>query len=674
MATVPSPTAGSQREEWEDADFDIPEGLPFHALDGDEDKEDGGDEDWDMEMDLGQTGGAKAKAVVAGMKARSQSTGNGPSPMFTIRQPLPQPDIEEDDDDEGVSTIKAAVLPKALSKSLPQPMDEDMESAFALPSDLTQLSLAPVTLNHRSSKNSLEWGEKDQTSSSQSSDAYSNLGFADASPSSNSTTSTSLPGTESEGDEEDSELDGLVIPAVFESGQGGKQLKKILELKKVQFKEDVIKVSTPDPEDDFEVGLVIDDEADLSPSRLMLNVQQPRPFNRSKSAPTRSLPATRPLSRIKSDRTKSPTHPPPSSTRQFQRLKFSPSPPPKPPRSQSFREPHPSTSPTSFLSPKPGSLRGQKSHSGLKPPSPPSTQRKLVRKASLSSLMEKSQSQATGSGTPSPPSAGPSNNKLARYEIPTAASRAKSHTSSTSRIHGLEYIVPPTRPSTPSSNPVALRLTMPTSIRMKSRPSLSSIFPSPSPVSAVGPSATRTTSPPLRPPSSLSVRSRSRQGLNAPQPSVPKVLRRPKRQRTYGDGTELDGIDDLPTDRDQEGRFRVTPKGYGNRIPGGTYSLKDKGTVRKGRKEGSIGTTGNIVLKLTQAKRLTVICADLPLTPAMKTLKRTGRIESFPGKGTDPSVKKKKKDASSPTSSATKRKPTLIRNLGGVGAPKGQFH
>jgi hypothetical protein len=605
MATVPAPTAGSQREEWEDADFDIPEGLPFHALDGDEDKEDGGDEDWDMEMDLGQTGGAKAKAVVAGMKARSQSNGKGPSPMFTIRQPLPQPDIEEDDDDEGVSTIKVAALPKALSKSLPQPTEEDMESAFALPSDLTQLSLAPVALNHRSSKNSLEWGEKDQTSSSQSSDAYSNLGFADASPSSNSTTSTSLPGTESEGDEEDSELDGLVIPAVFESGQGGKQLKKMLELKKkVQFKEDVIKVSTPDPEDDFEVGLVIDDEADLSPSRLMLNVQQPRPFNRSKSAPTRSSPATRQLSRIKSDRTKSPTHPPPSSTRQFQRLKLSPSPPPKPPRSQSFRESHPSTSPTSFLSPKPGSLRGQKSHSGLKPPSPPSTQRKLVRKASLSSLMEKNQSQATGSGTPSPPSAGPSNNKLARYEIPTAASRAKSHTSSTSRIHGLEHIVPPTRPSTPSSNPVALRLTMPTSIRMKSRPSLSSIFPSPSPVSAVGPSATRTTSPPLRPPSSLSVRSRSRQGLNAPQPSAPKVLRRPKRQRTYGDGTELDGIDDLLTDRDQEGRFRVTPKGYGNRIPGGTYSLKDKGTVRKGRKEGSIGSTGNVVLKLTQVKEI----------------------------------------------------------------------
>ena len=594
MTTIPAPTAGVQREEWEDADFDIPEGLPFHALDGESDKED--EEDWDMEMDLGQTGGAKAKAVVAGMQARSQSLGKGPSPMFTIRQPLPQPDIEEDEDDEGVSTIKVAVLPKLSTKSRSPPIDEDMESAFALPSNLTRLSLAPTTLNHRFSKNSLEWGEKDQTSSSQSSDTYSTLGFADTSPSSsNSATSVSLPGSESEGDEENSELDGLVIPAVFESGEGGKQLKKMLELKKkVQFKEDDIKVGTPDPEDDFEIGLVINDEADLSPSRLMLNAQQPRPFNRSKSAPTRPLVPIRPLSRIKSDRAKSPPNPPPSSTRQFQRFKFSPSPPPKPARPQPIRELPPPSSPTSFLSPKPGGLRGQKSHSGLKPPSPPSTQRKLVRKASLSSLMEKSQSQAAAIETPSPPAAGPSNSKLARYEIPTAASRAKSHTSSTSRIHGLEHIIPPTRPSTPSSNPVALRLTMPTSTRMKSRPSLSSVFHSPPPASAAGPSATRATSPPVpRPPSSLSLRSRSRQGLDASQPPAPKVLRRPKRQRTYGDGTELDGIVDLPTDRDKEGQFRVTPKGYGNRIPGGTYSSKDNGTLRKrGCKQGSNGSAG----------------------------------------------------------------------------------
>jgi len=41
------------------------------------------------------------------------------------------------------------------------------------------------------------------------------------------------------------------------------------------------------------------------------------------------------------------------------------------------------------------------------------------------------------------------------------------------------------------------------------------------------------------------------------------VLRRPKKGRTYGDGTELDEIDDLPTDGDQERKFRVQPIGRG---------------------------------------------------------------------------------------------------------------
>ena len=79
-----------------------------------------------------------------------------------------------------------------------------------------------------------------------------------------------------------------------------------------------------------------------------------------------------------------------------------------------------------------------------------------------------------------------------------------------------------------------------------------------------------------------------------PQPAAPKVLRRPKRQRMYGDGTELDGIDDLPTDREKEGRYRVQPKGFGNRIPGGSYPWKsaEKGTIRKNGKREANGSIG----------------------------------------------------------------------------------
>jgi hypothetical protein len=632
MTTILAPSVTLTREEWPDADFDLPDGDHIRSLDVESDKEDEDDDmDWDIEMDFGKTGGAKAKAVVAGMAARSQLSRITPgNNMITIRPPLTCQEEEDEEDDEGVSTIKVAALPNvvAVAKPLPPPIDEDMESAFALPSDLTQLSLAPLSLSHRSSKNSLEWGDKDQTSSSsQSSDAYSTLGFADAPSSRNSVSSFSLHGTdESEGDEGESELEGLVIPSgLFESGQSAKHLKKMLELKKhVQITEHRVKVASPDPEDDFESGLLIEDDADFSPSRLV-NAKQNQRSNRSKSAPARAVLPPRPPSRMRADRAKSPANPPTSSARQLQRLKLSSSPPPRPlgaTLAQTYKEVLSAAPPTptnTFLSPKPGSLRGQKSHSGLKPPTPPSTQRKaLPRKASLSSLMGCSTSQASGSGIMA--TAGPSTGKHARYDAPTAASRAKSHTSSTSRIHGLDFMVPPARPSTPSSNPAALRLTMPTSMRMKSRPALSSIFPTPATATALPApqSSHRATSPMLtRPPSTLSLRSRATPTQSPPIPSTsaPRLLRRPKRQRTYGDGTELDGFDDLPTDRDKEGKFRVQPKPI-NRGPISNPSKvsekdKDTGTMRKkGRKD------------TTSPGKNTCICALGPASPHVSSCYR----------------------------------------------------
>jgi hypothetical protein len=65
------------------------------------------------------------------------------------------------------------------------------------------------------------------------------------------------------------------------------------------------------------------------------------------------------------------------------------------------------------------------------------------------------------------------------------------------------------------------------------------------------------------------------------------VLKKPKRQRLYGDGTELDTFDDLPTDRDKESQYHVQPKGHGNRAAGPrrekSVEIKDpgRGTIRK---------------------------------------------------------------------------------------------
>ena len=117
------------------------------------------------------------------------------------------------------------------------------------------------------------------------------------------------------------------------------------------------------------------------------------------------------------------------------------------------------------------------------------------------------------------------------------------------------------------------------------------------------------------------------------------------------------------------------PKGYGNRVPGGTYSSKpagDKGTIRKkGRKEGPDGSTGicfDVIFVDVESDDLS---ADPPLTSATNTLKRSGRIDFPSAKSIDVSLKKKKKDTSSPISNITRRKPTLIRHLGSASAPKG---
>ncbi|KAF5374820.1 hypothetical protein D9758_000402 [Tetrapyrgos nigripes] len=618
MSTIPAPSTNAPQEEWPDADFDIPDGQPLHSA---TDKDDEDDEDWDLEMDLGKTGSASIRPPIV-----SDDLPDDSSRMITIRPPHVQQLPDTDEDDEGASTIKVAVLPKPIPATTQPPIEEDFEDAFALPSDLTRLSLAPLSLNHRSSKNSLEWGDKDQTSSSQSSDAYSTLGFADASPGSNSTSSVSLPDTETDDDDEEEDLmDGLVIPSgIFDSG--GRKLKEILHMKKTTLPVgDQVKVASPDPEDDFEMGLVIDEDVDFSPSRLLHSAQQQK-SQRTRSSLSKSKPsALRPPSRLRSERAKSPVNPPISSARQLQKLRLSPSPPLNSSRSQIFPTP---SSPSSFLIPKTSGLRGQKSHSGLKPPTPTMPAHKLTRKASLSSLMESSSS---GSGSSS---AGPSK---ARYEEPTASSRAKNQRSATTR-----YRVPPTRPSTPSANPAALRLTMPTVLsRTKSRPTLSSVFGTSSPVPSPQSPALRTSSPLPRPPSNLS--NNSSRSTHAPPPSAPRTLKRPKRARTYGDGTELDGFDDLPTDRDQESRFHVQPKGYGNRIPGGTYTPKptDRGTIRKKRRDISGASDSSL--------------------PNASSLRRTSRSENLS------KLSPKKKKVTSPQ---VRKKPVLIRNPGGAAAPK----
>lgn len=386
MVAIPAPS--HDREEWNDADFDLPE----DAVISPPSNNDSDGEDWDVEMDFGKTGGARAMTISQGTRGLGSSPlSKGRSGMVTIRPTLgvmsESTSPEDGDDDEGISTIKISALPS--TSTMPKSNedagegDDDLEADFAIPSDLTQLSLVPRELHHRGSKASLEWGDRDHTSSSTtSSDAYSTLGF---NPSCSST-SASQPASEDEcNDDDDNDLDGLVIPSgLFETDQGRKHLVTILDLKKKTPKIDERStVASPNAEDDFEIGLVINGDDDLSPSKFAQTQETKR--GGPSSARSNSMPARtstlRPPSRLKGDRPRTPVGQSGVSSRTATRI--SSSPPLRPStsrRANTFQAlpTQPIQAPSSFVAPKQTVIRGQKSHGVLKAHSPTHSRRLRV--------------------------------------------------------------------------------------------------------------------------------------------------------------------------------------------------------------------------------------------------------------------------------------------------------
>ncbi|KAL7413394.1 hypothetical protein BDY24DRAFT_389927 [Mrakia frigida] len=177
----------------------------------------------------------------------------------------------------------------------------------------------------------------------------------------------------------------------------------------------------------------------------------------------------------------------------------------------------------------------------------------LSRKSSLPMLFaneqERSSTPSSVAGSSSGGGGGGS-----RFAAPTAASIARQR----DRIGGPDLFNPPnstspptsSRPSTPSSpfplspsmatvQPFHQRLTMPTSSsRQKTR---SAITPN---LFSAGSHPTVTTTVPTP----------SRRATTIPKPELVSM---PKKKRQYGDGTELDGFEDLKVDREKEGRYRV---------------------------------------------------------------------------------------------------------------------
>lgn len=720
MSTAVPPPAPSfvitRTEEWPEADFDLPDDQESFAVDdGGEDAAESGnrikgrpslsgagavaklggapveDEDWDAEFD-----DAPIKSATASSANSSTSHFTGkvtrlgiaeprkvkenvedwsddgdlelPEPSHThfklAHAPLPQPNAPDAEDTGDVSTIKIAKLnfPSVSRRALKPVEDDDFEADFALPAEMSNLSLRVLTpqtssLSLRKSSTLVEgngpWGDLN-TSTSTYSDTSSLLSMypPDASP---STSSASQPGTETDPsdadfaiyEDEEEAFDGLILP----EGLAGKSLAKHLETKKqivpakIAAENDAKGSLTSQSRraneaEDFETGLVIGDE-DISISRLRQRRMDNPSEYRSKSVP---LPRTTGGGyRPSSSRLRTESVMEVLSASKVPTISRSRSPSTTSQRSLSRKDSRSSLiSPTNFSSLRPSSVRATSSShaspstanllsipssssiSGIAPraaplkhqkslgrlqlsstsPTASTLGQKLGRKASLASLAPD-----PSSGTPSSLSARPIG-----FNAPTAASKARRKPESREEADKKKVpAVPPTRPTTPSANPVALRLTMPTSSsRQKIRPSISNVFPSP----ATAAPTDRATSPqpnPRRTPTSPG-RVRTRSGgtpsssiSSMPSATAPKVMRKPKRIQAFSDGTELDAFDDLPEDTEKERKYRVQPIGRGNvsvsrgekggnttsTATGGTLGRKSAATLRRppssASSHGSIG-------------------------------------------------------------------------------------
>jgi len=388
-------------------------------------------------------------------------------------------------------------------------------------------------------------------------------------------------------------------------------------------------------------------------------------------------------------------------------------------------------------------------------PRPPTTKRQAIRKGSLQSLVDSvagvfSDTDTRGaskvdrhwiSGStsrPIRPTLNPSYSAItvgstskASYNSPTAASRARSaldmhdrYGAAFSDREGLgfgvlspvqkRWVVPTTRPNTPTQNTAAVRLQgfmrpAPTPARpivknmflnasttsnssTGSTWSSAAIAPSKSAPAPVRSFAAIVKSPPLPSPRVTSptamnpgkrlwtMSSLANAKVTFPLPAGAVEVKRPRRPRApsgiWGDGTELDALDDLDVDPTQERQFQVQAKGVNE---GGTVKWFDgKGKARaapvstritnpNGSPNGNVSTDGRVDLskfkepdlpKKRERERKPFITLHPP--PAA-----TGSaLLQVPGRTSNP--KRKRERAPPPP-----KRPNLIRNMNEVKSPKG---
>ncbi|KAG8780005.1 hypothetical protein FRC15_009804 [Serendipita sp. 397] len=285
------------------------------------------------------------------------------------------------------------------------------------------------------------------------------------------------------------------------------------------------------------------------------------------------------------------------------------------------------------------------------------------------------------------PSTSPS--VMDRYNSPFSARSKSMHSplspatmfsiSSATRFQQSPHMVPPTPPGTPSSNPIALRLTMSTtSSRAKTRPALVSVFPGasmsgqgiprPTSFAAAVKSPPISRSPltpgtpraePLPSPLRTSISRSSTMSVasaSIPRPPQARILKRPKRLVQYDDGSALDAIEDLPVNREVEDRYKVIPKGYST---GGRVVRKDSGSGKDGRTD-SAGSA------LAQRRRADLSSNRASVSSSVTVTPSLSKVPLSPLSSPKAQTDKRRSIGNAPL----KRRPMLIRNLNGVGQPK----
>ncbi|GAA6035321.1 hypothetical protein JCM8097_008815 [Rhodosporidiobolus ruineniae] len=331
----------------------------------------------------------------------------------------------------------------------------------------------------------------------------------------------------------------------------------------------------------------------------------------------------------------------------------------------------------------------------------------MERKRSLQNLSTTAASSGRPSSrqslrSPSPANAASTSSRLPSFAAPTASSSSRVRERVQSNPSALSIPSTPTTPSLASSSAAfglspsttttsTTRLLRPTvASAIKARPSssggpssrptspmkggISPHSPTPAatsrPTTATGlriPSAPLTLSTPLSRPPSGATAFRSRR-------SGPTSAAFPPKPKEYGDGTELDGFDDLPVSKEREKEGVVTPRsssaagvgGGGSRksSAGSTATVKGGSWGRKGgasklprpapgRREGSAGSVVSIGEVRGKKEGEAAVKAEKERSKAKEG---KGKKEKEGAVGEKKEPKKKR------------REPHLIRHLGGAGA------